>query len=76
MTVEKLDVLKVGLENEYYVLVVPNEAEGIREFYLTNELVAKVMYMFGCYVVDDEEAIRLAVNNADEYRRDYLNEII
>ena len=75
MNVEKLEVLKVNLENEYYILIVPNAVEGIREFFLANELVAKVDYMFGCYVADDEEAIEIAVSNADEYEYMYRREL-
>ena len=68
MKVGKLEVLKVTLENEYYVLIMPNfkEGVGIRDFFLAHELFGDVMWMFGCYVKDDEDAIRLAVSNAED----------
>jgi hypothetical protein len=75
MTVEKLEVLKVNLENEYYVLIVPRtDDEDIREFYLANEIYGDVMYMFGCIVHSDDEAVELALENVESGIRLYREE--
>ncbi len=75
MTVEKLEVLKVKLENEYYILIVPNKeldtGNKFRDFFLANELVEDTMWMFACEVESDDEAVRIAINNAEEYIDEY-----
>lgn len=78
MKVEKLDVLKVGLENEYYVLVVPNNEYGIdgfRDFFLANEMLEGVIWMLACEVEDDDAAARIAVNEAPEFIEYYREEM-
>ena len=74
MTVENLEVLKVGLENEYYVLIVPNKDECDDKFwdlFLANELVEDTQWMFACEVESDDEAVRIAINSAEEYIDEY-----
>lgn len=66
----RLEVLKVTLEDNFYVLVVPNE-EGFREFYLAHEICVHVMYAVGCCVKSDEEALDIVERNANDWVRLY-----
>lgn len=74
MKVERLEVLKVTLEDNFYVLVVPNafpEEEGYREFYVAHEICVHVMYAVGCCVKSDEEVLDIVDRNADDWIRLY-----
>ena len=74
MKVEKLDVLKIGLENEYYILIIPNDEygmDGFRDFFLASEMFEPVMWMFACGVENDDEAVEIALSNAEEYLDEY-----
>lgn len=76
MMVEKLEVLKIGLWNEYYVLVVPNEAEGVRDFFLANELCEHTMWLFSVPVGSDDEVLEIVEKNAAEYIKWYREECV
>lgn len=76
MKVEKLEVLKIGLWNEYYVLVVPNEAEGVRDFFLANELCEHTMWLFSIPVGSDDEVLEIVEKNAAEYIKWYREESV
>ena len=77
MTVEKLEVLKVGLGDEYYVLVVPNEEPGVGEFrdlFLANELMERVMWLLSLSGLSDEDVLETIEKNAAEYIKWYREE--
>lgn len=74
MKVERLEVLKVTLEDDFYVLVVPNDfpgEEGYRDFYVAHEFCGHVMYAVGCCVKSDEEVLDIVDRNADDWIRLY-----
>ena len=78
MKVEKLEVLKVGLENEYYVLIVPNEfvrEEGYRDFFLMHEFYGHVICTVGCCVKSDEEALEIVNGSAEDWIRWYKEDM-
>lgn len=77
VTVEKLEVLKVGLENEYYVLVVPNEGPCVGEFrdlFLANDLHEHVMWLLSLSGLSDEDILEIIEKNAAEYIKWYREE--
>ena len=78
MKVEKLEVLKVGLANEYYILIIPNDEygmDGFRDFFLASEMFEGVIWMLACEVENDDEAVRIAVNEAPEFIEYYREEL-
>ena len=77
MTVEKLDVLKVGLANEYYVLIIPNEdpVEGeFRDLFLANEMMEHTMWLFSVSGLSDDDVVEMIEENASEYIKWYREE--
>ncbi len=75
--VEKLEVLKVTVENGFYVLIVPNGE--YHDFILAHENYGAYEHMFGCKVENDDEAVELALayieneNCIQCYIDDYLD---
>ena len=76
------NVLKVRAKtpfSDFYILIlpmddVPNDNKDYRDFYLFCKGYAPVLYMFGCAVESNEEALELAYNNIREYIEIYLDE--
>lgn len=60
---EKLNVLKVTVENGFYVLVIPNGE--YHDFILAHEDYGVYEHMFGCEVENDDEAVELALSNIE-----------
>ena len=64
--VEELKVLKVKFHDGFYVLIVP-DGKYTRNLYLCHDVIGAADHMLHCKVVNDEGAIRLAKNHAEEY---------
>lgn len=70
MTVEKLEVLKVKLENEYYVLIVPNKDECDDKFwdlFMMNELMEHTMWILSVAGLSEADVVEIVEQNAADY---------
>jgi hypothetical protein len=71
------ETMKVALENDMYVLVVPmDEREGFREFWLMNERYGSASYMFGCEAVTEEDVLELIEANVGDHLSYFLETLL
>ena len=62
--VQRLETLKVTLDDGFYVLIIPNGE--YRDFLLSHEQYGAYDHMFSCTVESDDEAIELALGNTED----------
>ena len=74
-TYEKITASRVPLQHpfeHFYILILPmnnppDDKNDYRDFYLHCENYGTVVYMFGCSVESDDDAIEMAYTNGPEY---------
>lgn len=65
MKVEKVETIRVRLNDGFYVDITPNGDS--RDFWLYRDGWGVSEFMFGMAVTTDDEAIELAIGNAEDY---------
>lgn len=77
MKYEKIQALKVPVEDGFNVLIVPDECLGhfCHTFYLLHAEHGKTIEMFGTPEETEEQLVQIAIANAPDYIRQYLADL-
>lgn len=77
MKYEKIQALKVPVEDGFTVLIVPDECLGhfCHTFYLVHSEYDKVIEMFGTPDEKQEQLVQIAIATAPDYIRQYLADL-
>lgn len=68
MKVEKVETIRVRLNDEFYCQITPSaDYPECHDFILYRKGYGVSCHMFGCKIESDEHAVELAVSNAYDY---------
>lgn len=68
--VKKISTIRIKLENGFYIDIIEAASTkdiGAQEYWLHHEDCGKAMMMFGIDLLPDEQAIEMALTNAEQY---------
>ena len=75
MNIEKLNITRVWIDENFYIDITPYE--DFFEFWLYNKNIGSALYMFCTACNSDIDAVELAIANADKnielYNQEYIN---